>query len=371
MNQRLESEFTRKFDVKYAIGVNSGTSALHCCLAASGIRPRDEVIVPPLTFASTAFSVMYLGGVPVFADVDPRTFTIDPIDIKKKITNRTKAIIPVALYGLTPDMDPIMELAEKHNLRVIEDCAQCYLGKYKGRLAGTIGDMAIFSFERSKHITSGNGGMIITSDESLAEIARKFSIIGYSTLRASSSASKPSKDVIQNPDFDRHMFVAPNYRLPELCAAMALAQFERLDELVKMRVAIAKLYEESVGDCDWLIPQEVPSGYEHSYWTYAMKLTGEKKGISWRTFRKTFLEEKGEPFYAAWKMNYLEPALKGMEFKESGVKYGPGLCPVAEELQPRLIQLKTNFMSIRTAMDQASALKKTIERCSQPIALVQ
>jgi len=362
MNQRLESEFARKFGVKYAIGVNSGTSALHCCLAAAGIRPGDEVIVPPLTFASTAFSVMYLGGIPVFADVDPRTFTIDPIDIKKKITNRTKAIIPVALYGLTPDMDPIMELAKQHNLSVIEDCAQCYLGKYKGRLAGTIGNMAIFSFERSKHMTSGNGGMIITSDESLAEIARKFSIIGYSTLRASSSGSKPPKDVIQNPDFDRHLFVAPNYRLPELCAAMALAQFERLDELVKMRVAIAKLYEESVGDCDWLVPQEVPSGYEHSYWTYAMKLTGEKKGISWKTFRKTFLEEKGEPFYAAWKMNYLEPALNGMEFKENGVKYGPGLCPVAESLQPKLIQLKTNFRSNQIAVEQASALKKTIER---------
>jgi perosamine synthetase len=362
MNQRLESEFTRRFDVKYAIGVNSGTSALHCCLAAAGIRPGDEVIVPPLTFASTAFSVMYLGGVPIFADVDPRTFTIDPKEIRRKVTNRTKAIIPVALYGLSPDMDPIMDLAKERDLTVIEDCAECYLGKYKGRLAGTIGDMAIFSFERSKHITSGNGGMIITSNEILAETARKFSIIGYSTLRASSSGSKPPKDVIQNPDFDRHMFVAPNYRLPELCAAMALAQFERVEEFVKMRVAIAKLYEESVRDCDWLVPQLVPPEYENSYWTYAMRLAGEARDISWKTFRKTFLEEKGEPFYAAWKMNYLEPAINGMEFKANRVKYGPGMCPVAEELQPRLIQLKTNFLSNQTAVEQASVLKKTIER---------
>lgn len=362
MNQRLEAEFVRKFGVKYAIGVNSGTSALHCCLAAAGIRLGDEVIVPPLTFASTAFSVMYLGGIPVFADVDPRTFTIDPNEVRKKVTPRTKAIIPVALYGLSPDMDPIMEIARDRHLKVIEDCAECYLGKYKGRLAGTIGDMAIFSFERSKHITSGNGGMIITSDEKLAEMARKFSVIGYSTLRASTAAAKPSKDVIQNPNFDRHTFIAPNYRLPELCAAMALAQFERIDELVRMRVSIAKLYEEAVTVCDWLVPQEVPSGYENSYWTYAVKLVGEVKGISWSMFRKTFLEEKGEPFYAAWKMNYLEPALIGMEFKDRGIRYGPGLCPVAEYLQPRLIQLKTNFISNRTATEQASSLKKAISR---------
>jgi perosamine synthetase len=362
MNQRLESEFTRKFGVKYAIGVNSGTSALHCCLAAAGIRPGDEVIVPPLTFASTAFSVMYLGGIPVFADVNPRTFTIDPSEIRKKVTSRAKAIIPVALYGLSADMDPIMELAKERNLTVIEDCAECYLGKYKGRLAGTIGDMAIFSFERSKHITSGNGGMIITSDENLAEMARKFSIIGYSTLRASSSASKPPKDVIQNPDFDRHMFVAPNYRLPELCAAMALAQFERIDDLVKMRVNIAKHYEEVVRGCSWLVPQEVPRDYEHSYWTYAMRLAGDAKGISWKTFRKTYLEEKGEPFYAAWKLTYLEPALIGMKLDENGITYGGGLCPVAEELQPRLIQLKTNFVGMQTAEEQASSLRKTIVR---------
>jgi len=362
MNQRLESEFAKKFGVKYAIGVNSGTSALHCCVAAAEIRPGDEVIVPPLTFASTAFSVIYCGGIPVFADVDPQTFTLDPNEVKKKISDRTKAIIPVALYGLSPDMDPIIELAKQREITVIEDCAECYLGKYKGRLAGTIGDFGIFSFERSKHITSGNGGMIITDKPDIAEMARKFSVLGYSTLRAAAATSKPPKEIIQNPDFDRHMFVAPNYRLPELCAAMALAQFEQIDEIVQMRVRIARLYEEAVRDCSWLVPQKVPSGYEHSYWTYAMKLEGEKKGVDWKAFRRIFLEEKGEPFYAAWKLNYLEPALNGMEFKESGIRYGPGLCPVAEELQPRLIQLKTNFLSMRTAEEQASSLKRTIRR---------
>ena len=131
------------------------------------------------------------------------------------------------------------------------------------------------------------------------------------------------------------------------------------------RVNIARLYEEVVRDCSWLVPQEVPSGYEHSYWTYAMKHNGERKGISWKTFRKTFLEEKGEPFYAAWKLTYLEPALIGMKPGESGVTFEPGLCPIAEELQPRLIQLKTNFTSMLTAEEQASSLGRTIRRLGE------
>ena len=362
MNQRLEEEFAEKFGVKYAIGVNSGTSALHCCLAAMGIGPGDEVIVPPLTFASTAFSVLYLGAVPVFADIDSDTFNIDPNKIQEKITPRTKAIIPVALYGLPADMDPIMDIATVNNLFVVEDSAECLLGKYKGRFSGAIGDMGIFSFERSKHITTGNGGMIITNNEELAERARKFSVLGYSTLKAGTYESKPSKDVIQDPNFDRHLFVAPNYRLPDVCAAMALAQLEKLDEFVKKRIEIAKLYSEAVQGCDWLKPQKVPEGFENSYWTYAMKQEGEDKGISWQDFRKTYLEEGGDKFYAAWKLTYLEPALVGMEFKENKVKYEAGLCPIAEEIQPRLIQLKTNYESIVYAKKQALALENTIKK---------
>ena len=362
MNQRLEEEFAKKFGVKYAIGVNSGTSALHCCLAAMHIGKGDEVIVPPLTFASTAFSALYLGAVPVFADIDLDTFNIYPDKIQEKITLRTKAIIPVALYGLPADMDPIMDIAASNNLFVLEDSAESLLGKYKRRFSGTIGDMGIFSFERSKHMTTGNGGMIITNNEELAERARKFSVLGYSTLKAGTYESKPSKDAIQDPNFDRHLFVAPNYRLPEVCAAMALAQLEKLDEFVKMRIEIAKRYNEAVQDCDWLKPQKVPEGFVNSYWTYAMKLEGEAMGVSWQTFRKTYLEEGGDRFYAAWKLTYMEPALAGMGFRENNIKYEKGLCPIAEEIQPKLIQLKTNYGSIKYAEKQASALEKAIKK---------
>lgn len=357
-NERLEEEFAKKFGTNFAIGVNSATSALHCALAAVGVGPGDEVIVPPLTFAAPAFAALYLGAVPVFADVDPETFTIDPDKVKQKITKRTKAIIPVHLYGLPADMDPILEIARENNLKVIEDAAQCFLGKYKGKIAGTIGDMGIFSFERSKHMTTGNGGMIVTNDESLAEKARKFSILGYSTLTA--KQSKISKDLIQRPDFKRHVMVGYNYRLPEICAAMALAQLEKLEMLVKKRQKIAELYTRAVKGCKWLFPQKTPKGYVHSYWTYAMKLDISR--VPYETFRRIFLEEGGERFYAAWGIVYLEPIFENMKFKGSSVKYKKGLCPIAEELQPTLIQLKTNFGDMKHAKAQAIALKKTIER---------
>ena len=361
MNRRLEEEFMHKFGVKYAIGVNSGTSGLHCCLAAAGVGRGDEVIVPPLTFGSPAFAPLYLGAVPVFADVDEHTFTIDPKQIRQKITPRTKAIIAVALYGLSAEMEPIMEIAHEHNIVVIEDCAECFLGRYKGRLAGTIGDTGIFSFERSKHITCGNGGMIITSNEKFAEAARKFSIMGYSTLRADAHASKPSKEVIQNPEFDRHLMVSPNYRLPEVCAAMALAQLERIDEFVDRRIKIAQLYADSVQCCKWLVPQKTPSDFVNSYWTYVLRLDTQLSGITWSQFRKTFIEIGGDSFYAAWKPTYLEPALMGMEFVDNNIKYEKGLCPVTERIQPELIQLKTNYESIEEGKSQAMVLKKTIK----------
>jgi len=355
MNTRFEEAFAKKFGVNFAIGVNSGTSALHSALFAVGVNPGDEVIVPPITFAAPAFAVLQQGAVPVFADVDPETFNIDPEDIKKKITDKTKAIIPVALYGLPCDMDAIMAIAGENKLMVIEDNAECYLGRYKGKLVGTIGHMSIFSFERSKHMTTGNGGMIITNDEELAVRVRKFSVLGYSTLTANQASYKSSKDTIQQPDFLRHEFAGYNYRLPEICAAMGLAQLEKLEIFVEKRQKIAEIYSEAVKDCEWLVPQKTSECYVNTYWTYVLKLQGEKLGISWLDFRKTFLEEGGDRFYGAWAVIYIEPAFKNLGYKK-------GLCPIAEDLQKRLIQLKTNYETLAEAEKQATVLKKTIQQ---------
>jgi perosamine synthetase len=361
-NKKLEAKFAEKFGVNYAIGVNSGTSALHCALYAVGVRAGDEVIVPPLTFGAPAFAALLLGAVPVFADINQDTFNIDPTDIERKITEKTKAIIPVSLYGLPSDIYSIMEIAEDYNINVVEDDAECVVGKYNGKLAGSIADMSIFSFQRSKHITCETGGMIITNSEELAEKARKFSILGYQTLRATSGQQVVTMEQVQQPDFMRHELVAPNYRLPEVCAAMMVAQLERVEMFVKMRQEIAKLYASAIKGCDWLIPQATPDGFVNSYWTSAIRLDTEKTDVTWDEFRKSYLEAGGEPYYAAWVLTYLEPALKGKVFPENNIAYRQGLCPVAEKIQPQLKQLKTNFESLEYAKLQAEILKETIEK---------
>ncbi len=369
-NRRLEGMFAQKFRVKYAIAHNSGTSALHSCLAAAGVAPGDEVISPALTVIMNTFATLYQGAIPVYADIDPKTFNIDPEDIKRKITSRTKAIFTVSLYGLPPDMDPIMAIAKKHNLIVIEDNAECYLGYYKGRLAGTIGHMSIFSMENSKHISTGEGGIVITNDEKLAERVRKFAGIGYRNLRAAEGRVRLNEETFQDPQYKRHDTLGWNYRMPEMCAAVAVAQLERLDEIVKMRQQVAKYYEEAIADCNWLVPQKVPEGYIHSYWTYALRYEGEKApGVSWKEFYRTYKEMGGDGFYAAWASPYLEPVIANGDFYQKGspytgpkFKYKKGLCPVAESIQPKLMQFKTNYRDLTLAKRKAEALRKAIKK---------
>ena len=165
--------------MEFAISFMNGTCTMHAALEAAGVGPGDEVIVPPLTMSSTTFVVLQAHAVPVFADVDPDTFQIDPASIRERVTSRTKAIIPVALYGLSPDMDAIMQIAKEHNLVVIEDDAEAITNTYKGKKIGTIGHISSFSFQSSKHLTSGEGGMIVTNDETLANNIRRFNSLGY------------------------------------------------------------------------------------------------------------------------------------------------------------------------------------------------
>lgn len=370
MTKRLEKTFAEKFDVKYAIAHVNGTATLHAALAAAGIGPGDEVIVPPLTMSSTAFAVLHANAVPVFADINPDTFTIEPADIRNKITEHTKAVIPVALYGLSPEMDEIMAIARQHNLTVIEDDAQCFLGYYKGRIVGSIGHMASFSFQSSKHITSGEGGMITTNDKNLADKIRRFNSLGYAGVSA--AKGKITKKDIQDPAYERHVTLGFNYRMPELCAAVALAQVERLEELVQKRIDVAGLYSDALDDCKWLTPQKVPQGYKHSYWTYVLKLADDVN-FSWYDFRNKYMELGGDGIYAAWQLTYLEPVFRNHVFypKECPVKcpyykgqlqkYVPGLCPNAEAVQPKLLQFKTNYTDKTVAEQKAYALAKTIQ----------
>ena len=369
MMKRLETAFAERFESKFAISFINGTATMHAALEAMGIGVGDEVIVPPLTMSATSLAVIQAGATPIFADVDDRTFQIDPESIKLKITENTKAIITVALYGLSPDMDPICLLSEKHGLYVIEDNAQCFLGYYKGKIAGKSGHCASFSFQSSKHLSSGEGGMIITDDEQLANKIRRIQSLGYAGVSA--SKNKITKKDIQDPNYDRHVTLGWNYRMPELCCAVALAQVENILPLVARRQKVARIFENATKDFHhWFTPQYVSEDYINSYWTWVCKLDTSK--VNWHLFRDTFCANGGDGVYGAWKLTYLEPmfvnlTLLGRErfiSKENKASYALGCCPTAELIQPKLLQFKTNYWDIDRAYQQADILVKTLTELS-------
>ncbi len=369
MLARFEKAFAEKFGVKYAVAHTNGTATLHSALYAAGVRAGDEVITTPLTMASTCLSVLQADAVPIFADVVEDTFQIDPRSVEKLITPRTKAIMTVALYGLSPEMDEIMALAKKHNLIVIEDDAQCFLGKYKGRMVGSIGHLSSFSLQSTKHMTSGEGGVVCTNDGDMADDVRRFSVLGYASL--SRAKGIITKDDIQNPNYERHVQMGYNYRMPDICAAVALGQLEHLEELVQRRIDVANLFIEAIGDCAWLKPQRTPPHCANSYWALAVRLVSSD--IKWTEFRKKFMELGGDGIYAAWKLSYMDPMFQpgtlnfaGKEkvieatYKGEMQTYAAGLCPIAERVQQQILAFKTNYWDWDRAQRQAEILKKTI-----------
>jgi len=359
-NLRFEEEFCRVMGVKYSIACNSGTSGLHAAVVAAGVKPGDEVISPGLTVIMDAYSIILAGGTPVFADVDAETQTIDPEDIKRKITPRTKAIIAVSLQGLSVDIDPIMKIAEENKLIVIEDSAQTVMGRYNGRIAGTLGHIGVFSFENKKHMTCGSeGGMIVSNDENLAQKARKFAGIGYKHMTAMAGRTSLSMSTVQDPAYERFDSVGLNYRMTEVSAAIGLAQLERIDFIVSRRQTVSKLFDEAIAGCSWLVKQKIPEGYEHSYYTYPVQYFGDEKfGLSWKEFYNRYKEMGGDGFYGACKVPYLEPVFKGL--KINGVTYKKGLCPVAETIQSRIMQFKTNYRNMDDAKKKTEILNKLI-----------
>jgi perosamine synthetase len=370
-NQELEKAFARKIGTRYGIALNSGTSTLHAAIEAAGAGPGDEVISPALTVMMNTTATLHANAVPVYADIDPATFTIDPKDVERKITSKTKVIVPVGIYGLSPDMDPIMDLAKRYGIVVIEDNAQCFLNTYKGRMAGTIGHMSSYSFENTKHISCGEGGIVLTDNEQYAEMVRKVGGHGFKNLRADEGRVRLNADLFQNPDYKRHDELGWNYRLNEFSAAIALAQLERGEELVEMRIRSAEMFMDVMRDTDYLIPQQAPEGYTHSYYTLGVLYKGEKSiGVSWSEFRKAYVEAGGDGIYGAWSVPYLEPMMTERKYVKrcpwvyENVHYEKGLCPVAETVQKQLMQFKTNYRDMELAEIKADILRKVIRKFS-------
>ncbi len=362
----LEGAFSDRFKKKFAISFINGTATMHASLEAWGIGPGDEVIITPLTMSSTTFCVLQSGATPIYADIDKDSFNIDPKSIRDKVSKKTKAIIPVSIFGLSPDMEEIMKIAKENKLKVLEDNAETFLGFYKNNVVGHYGDASSYSFQSSKHLTSGEGGMIITDDEDFALNLRRVQSLGYAGL--STKKSKITKDDIQSPDYSRHVTLGWNYRMPELCAAVAYAQTLRIEELVNIRKTVGKIFNEAARDFTSLIqPQYVGSDYEHSYWTWVVKISDKKL---WNDFRNKFVSNGGDRFYGAWKLGYLEPFfiernfLGRDRFISNNIDYSHGICPIAEDLQKRLMCFKTNYWDIEDAKKQADILYETCKEFS-------
>lgn len=365
----LEQAFSKRIGTRYGVAFNSGTSTLHAALEAVGVGPGDEVISPALTVIMDSTATFHANAVPVYCDVDEDTFNLDPAKLEALITPKTKAIIAVALYGLSPDYDRILAIAKKHNIAVIEDNAQAVLSTYKGKTLGTIGDIASFSFENTKHISCGEGGMILTDSEEYAEKCRKLGGHGFKNLRAEDGRVRLNADMFQNPAYKRHDSLGWNYRMPEFTAAVAFAQLERVDTLVQMRKDSAKIFIDAIGDCDFLIPQKEPEGYENTYYSLGVRYLGEeKRGVSWADFRKEYVEMGGDGYYGAWSVPYLEPVISERVFAKrlpsvyENVSYHEGLCPVAEKVQKQIMQMKTNYRDIELAKQKADVLARLIRK---------
>jgi perosamine synthetase len=259
---RFEKLFAQRLGVAHATAVTSGTAAIHCAVAAVNPNPGDEIISSPITDMGAIAPILYQGAIPVFADVDPKSLLVTPETVAARITRRTKAIIVTHLFGNVCDMDPIMELAKKHNLAVIEDAAQALDAKYKGRAVGSIGHIGCFSLQQTKHITTGEGGIVVTNDTQYGRTVRLFhdKAWGYGDPK---------------PD---HYFLALNYRMTELQGAVAVAQLDKLGWSVQQRRKMAdRLAAKLEGIANVQLPDVTP-GASHVYWKYYLRLPEDNVG---------------------------------------------------------------------------------------------
>jgi dTDP-4-amino-4,6-dideoxygalactose transaminase len=258
---QFEEAFARRHQVKHAIAVTSATTGLHLALTALEIGPGDEVIVPAFTWVATANAVLYCGGTPVFADVDRTTFNIDIKDIGRRISRRTKAIIPVHLFGLCVDIDQLRAVLPP-GLAIVEDAACAAGAALRGRPAGSLGHVGVFSFHPRKSITTGEGGMITTNDDSLAERIRRMRNHGASV--SEEERHKGPRPYLL-PDFEVLGF---NYRMTDLQGAVGLVQIAKLDHFIDERAMIAAKYRNELADLRWLRKPEEPSEGRHAWQAY-------------------------------------------------------------------------------------------------------
>ncbi len=328
----LEAEFAKKFKVKHAVSFNSATTALHGAIVSLGIGPGDEVIVPPYTMSASATAILANGAVPIFADIDEKTFCIAPKSARERITKNTKAIMAVNLYGQAADYTELLKIAKEYNIKIIEDNAQSPGAAWRGRFAGTIGDVGVFSFNIHKTMQTGEGGMLVTNDAKAA-------------LRAQLCRNHGEAVVDGMPDYDAGPIFGSNYRMTEIVAAMARVQMKRLDYLTKKRQALARHLAKELSKIPGITPPFIHPNNTHVFYRFTMKVNEKVLGISRDALSKAM---KAEGF--AMSQGYVKPihllplfqsrrAFNNTEFPFKNNYYGgnpdysKGTCPVVERLE--------------------------------------
>lgn len=366
--QALEKEWAAHFKVKHALAVNSATSGLFAAAGACGFGPGDEVIVTPFTMSATPSAILAYNAIPVFADVDPITFNLDPDDVERKITPRTKAIYVVHIFGHPAPMDRIMAIAKKHGLKVVEDAAQSPMAKFGNIYTGGIGDLGVFSLNCNKHIQCGEGGIVTTNDDALAE---RVALIRNHAEAVVNSGRKYDSLV---------SMLGSNYRMNEIEAAISREQLKKLPTLLHERLALVDRLNREVKKVGGYFIPEVKAGATHVYYRYGLLLDPAVwQGVKAPQVVKA-LNAEGMDFYVSYmKPLYRQPLYRQQVlFGEQGcpfacplykgkVNYAEGICPVAENLENVLIstEIVRPKQTLGDMDEIAAALKKVLDNREQ------
>jgi dTDP-4-amino-4,6-dideoxygalactose transaminase len=355
MVKGLERDFASALGVTHAVACSSGTASIHLAIAALDLEPGDEVIVPPITDIGTILPILWQNAVPVFADVDPLTMVLAPSSVKELITISTRAVIAVHLAGMPCPMDELLSICRQQSIPLIEDCSQAYWAIYKDKLVGTMGDMACFSLQQSKHMSCGEGGLLVTSNDDYARRALLFSDKAWP--RESTSLGSA-----------RFLFLSQNYRMGELAGAVAWAQLKKVQDTVASRRGRADELSRQIAALDGIYAPFTPNGINPAYWLYMLRVT-KAANTTAEEFGAALVAE-GVPAWVRYIVDplYLSPIFTTpMTYGTSGYPFSQfphqrferGLCPNAEAALSQTIAIHWNEnYTVDQVVEIASAIKK-------------
>lgn len=336
-SNEFEKSIAQYVGVEHAITVSSGTAALHLIVKALGIGPGDEVIVPSFTFAASVNCFLYEGAIPVFVDIEPDTYNLDPLDVERKITSRTKAIMVVDVFGHPAEWDELLRISSEHGLKVIDDSCEALGAEFKGRRLGSFGDAAAFAFYPNKQMTTGEGGIVVTNDDGVARICR--------SLRNQGRAEMGS--------WLEHERLGYNYRMSEMSAALGVSQLQRIEEFLAKREQVARCYTERLRRFDWLRPPIVRPHVRMSWFVYVVTLN---KGLS-RDEVIRRLEDQGIPARGYFSPIHLQPYIRDLVTNEVND------LPVTESVAERTLALPFHNKLTSEQVDRVvSALEEAVEQ---------